>query len=189
MLNLRSEKVYKERRTGGGTSAEEKVRIFLRYVRDQGFQVCVGEDTGMHQSTVCRTVHYIANIVDKSSLWIKFPSDYPQQLQAKQDWLLKYNFPSCIGALDCINVEINKPHLCSEEYINCKGYASINIQATCNAKEWFTSVVCEWPGPVHDSRIWKNSFIEPILKSSKNTILLADEGYAIAPWLMTPFKI
>nr|CAH7750834.1 unnamed protein product [Callosobruchus chinensis] len=35
------------------------------------------------------------------------------------------------------------------------GYHSINVQATCNADEWFTSVDASWPGSVHDSRIFE----------------------------------
>nr|CAH7764687.1 unnamed protein product [Callosobruchus chinensis] len=63
--------------------------------------------------------------------------------------------------------------------------------ATCNADEWFTSVDASWPGSVHDSRIWSNSEICNIAKREfqrSNALLLRDEGYGIAPWLMVPFR-
>nr|CAH7734830.1 unnamed protein product [Callosobruchus chinensis] len=50
------------------------------------------------------------------------------------------------------------------EYIDRKGYHSINVQATCKADEWVTSVDASWPGSVHDSRIWSNSEICNIAK-------------------------
>nr|CAH7733049.1 unnamed protein product [Callosobruchus chinensis] len=93
--------------------------------------------------------------------------------------------------IDCTHIEIKKPPLHDDEYIKCKRYHSINVQATCNADEWFTSVDASWPGSVHDSRIWSNSEICNIAKRKfqrSNALLLGDEGYGIAPWLMVPFR-
>lgn len=73
------------------------------------------------------------------------------------------------------------------EYICRKGFASINVQATCDANEVFTSVSAEWPGSVHDSRIWRNSATCRTLRRFDNAILLADQGYGIENCVMTPF--
>lgn len=78
-----------------------------------------------------------------------------------------------------------------DEYINRKNFASINVQATCNAKEWITSVDASWPGSVHDSRIFKTSSIYRTLQalsSVATTVLLADSGYGAAPWVLVPYK-
>nr|CAI5818056.1 unnamed protein product [Callosobruchus analis]CAI5848716.1 unnamed protein product [Callosobruchus analis] len=40
--------------------------------------------------------------------------------------------------------------------INRKGFAGINVQATCNAQEKLTGVDVQCPGSTHDSRIWKS---------------------------------
>ena len=71
-----------------------------------------------------------------------------------------------IGAIDCTHIRILKPSLCQkgDEYINRKAYPSINVQATCDAEEYFTSVVAKWPGSVHDSRIFKNSSVHEYMK-------------------------
>jgi hypothetical protein len=60
-------------------------------------------------------------------------------------------------------VRIPKFSAFGDEYINRKGFPSINVQATCNAREIFTSVDCQWPGSVHDNRIFKNSSIYDII--------------------------
>lgn len=66
-----------------------------------------------------------------------------------------FTMPTIIGTLDCTHQELNKSQQYGDEYINSKGYASLSIQITCNANEVFTSVHTEWPGTVHDARIWQ----------------------------------
>jgi hypothetical protein len=99
--------------------------------------------------------------------------------------------PGAIGAIDCSHFQILKPSAQNkgDEYINRKIYPSINVQATCNANEVFTSVDARWPGSVHDSRIFRNSDIYQVLKSTQayGHYLIGDSGYGIAPWLLTPF--
>lgn len=43
-----------------------------------------------------------------------------------------------------------------------------------------------WPGYIHKARIWHNSAIKQILLSTKNSVLLGDEGYGIEPRLVIP---
>nr|CAH7734831.1 unnamed protein product [Callosobruchus chinensis] len=91
--------------------------------------------------------------------WIKFPS-----IPAIRRWQRKYTFSCAVGVIDCTHIKIKKPPLHGDEYIDRKGYHSINVQATCKADEWVTSVDASWPGSVHDSRIWSNSEICNIAK-------------------------
>jgi nuclease HARBI1 len=96
-----------------------------------------------------------------------------------------------LGVIDCTHIKIKKAPIHGDEYINRKGYHSINVQATCNSDEWFTSVDASWPGSVHDSRIWSNSEICNIARNDfqrSQALILGDEGYGIAPWLMVPFR-
>ncbi|CAH2012606.1 unnamed protein product [Acanthoscelides obtectus] len=145
---------------GGALSNIERMRFFLRYVGDPGFQIGIGEAIGVHQSTASRTVsNVITRIVQKSNIWIRFPTTCEDLLNAKDAWQEKFNFPSAIGAIDCTHIPILNPFIHADEYVNRKNFASINVQATCNSNEVFTSVGVSWPGSVHDSRIWKNSDI------------------------------
>jgi hypothetical protein len=76
-----------------------------------------------------------------------------------------------------------------DEYVNRKGFPSINVQATCNEKYIFTSIDASWPGSVHDSRVLKNSSLYQLLLNGHHaSVILADEGYGISPFIMTPFK-
>lgn len=174
---------------GGALSPEQKMKIFVRYLADPGFQVGVGEDTGVHQSSVSRTVDFVSRkIVEKVDLWIKFPRNQREIEESQQVWQRSKAFPLAIGALDCTHIKISKPKIHGDEYVNRKGVPSINVQATCDGAERFTSVDIRWPGSVHDSRIWRNSATYRVMRATENAVLLADEGYGLAPWLMVPYQ-
>ncbi|KAI4465063.1 hypothetical protein MML48_3g00003819 [Holotrichia oblita] len=163
-----------------------KMELYLRTLGDPGFQEGVGADLGIYQSTVSKTINEVASkIVRRKGMWIRFPLTPNELEEAKRGW----HMPDAIGAVDCTHIKIRKPVLHGEEYFNRKGFCSINVQATCNYNECFTSVDVSWPGSVHDSRVWRNSDVFQITKSNINyAYLLGDEGYCIAPWLMTPYK-
>lgn len=59
---------------------------------------------------------------------------------------MKYNFPSALSVVDCTHVQIEEPSLYGDEYVNREGYASMNVQATCNPREMFTSLDISWSG-------------------------------------------
>lgn len=126
--------------------------------------------------------------MEKAHIWIKFPQTVTEILAAKQDWQTKFSIPSVVGVVDCTHIRIPNPKIDGDEYINRKNYPSLNVQATCNAKEWFTSVNAEWPGSVHDSRIMRNSELFQIMSKTQDTIILGDSGYGISPWLITPYQ-
>ncbi|KAJ4433356.1 hypothetical protein ANN_15615 [Periplaneta americana] len=125
-----------QERRGGALSSEMKMKIFLRYMADPGFQSGIAEEMGIHQTTVSKTVISVSKkIMEKANIWIKFPLSLQDITAAKAEWLQKFNFPSAIGVMDCTHVRIPKPTQHGDEYVNRKGFASINLQATCNAKE------------------------------------------------------
>jgi hypothetical protein len=124
-------------------------------------------------------------IVEKAPLWIKFPRTEQQFEAAKADWQVSYKFPCAVGALDSTHIPIRKYLVHADEYINRKGFPSVNVQATCNIWEQFTSVNVSLPGSVHDARIWRNSdTYRAIRENISNEILFASEGYDLVPWPM-----
>ncbi|KAK7871143.1 hypothetical protein R5R35_013361 [Gryllus longicercus] len=179
---------YNETR-GGAVNNETKMRIFLRYLADPGFQIRVAEDIGVDQSTISKTFSYVLNrIVEKRNEWVKFPTTAMALDSAKMEWKERYSFPAAIGAVDCTHILIRRPHMHGDEYVNRKGHHSLNVQATCNSKEEFTSIDVSWPGSVHDARIWRNSNMCRVMTNQANALLIGDSGYPIAPWLMTPYQ-
>lgn len=111
------------------------MQIFLRFLSDPGFQIGIGKEEGVHRTTICETIsNVLPKIVEKAGIWIKFPTEN------STDQAELYRFPCAFGAIDCTHVPIIKPSLHGDEYINRKSWCSINVQATCDRKECFTSV-------------------------------------------------
>lgn len=51
-------------RRGGGLSPKCQMQVFLRYMADPGFQIGVGEDLGINQTTVSKTLHAVRTYDD-----------------------------------------------------------------------------------------------------------------------------
>ncbi|XP_045462246.1 putative nuclease HARBI1 [Harmonia axyridis] len=119
---------------GGALSSVLKMQICLRYLRDTGYQRGIGQELGVSQATVSRTVTaVIDSIVAQSNYWIKFPSTNNALMDAKQLWQSKYRFPTAIGVVDCTHVGILKPNRHGDEYVNRKDYPSLNVmQEKCS---------------------------------------------------------
>lgn len=154
---------------GGAFTAKQKMEVTLRYLCDPGFQTSVGHELGVTQSSVSKILKYtLPRIADGGRKWLTFPTTPDVIQNEKERWFEKFKFPCCVGALDCTHVRIEKPGgAFGDEFINRKGFASINVQATCNADFEFTSVDCSWPGSVHDNRVFKNSDIYQVRNSIK----------------------
>lgn len=174
----------------GGIYRRREMEIFMRFVGDPGFQSGVAQDLGVHRTTANKIIRYVMNQINENShRWIRFPLTAAEINDARLKWQRRFILPTVVGALDCTQIEIVKPGQHGDEYICRKGYPSINVQATCNSLEQFTSISAEWPGSVHDSRIWRNSDVRGIISQfDGSACLLGDSGYGISPWLITPFK-
>ena len=63
-------------------------------------------------------------------------------------------FSQCIGTIDDTHIEITELNEHYSDYINRKGYFSLNIRVVCGYKYCFHNVVIKWPGSVHDTGIF-----------------------------------
>nr|CAI5844024.1 unnamed protein product [Callosobruchus analis] len=58
-------------------------------------------------------------------------------MQAKENWLTRFRFPTALGVVDCKHILTENPTQFGDEYVNRKG-SSVSTYAS-------------WPGSVHDS--------------------------------------
>lgn len=110
----------------------------------------------------------------------------------KEQFMEKFNFPGVLGAIDGTHIAILKPMEEEHNFINRKGYHSLNVQIICDADMKILSVNANYPGSTHDAFIWRNSLARNHLLNQYNlglrrTWLIGDSGYPLQPILMTPF--
>lgn len=67
---------------------------------------------------------------------------------------------------------------------------SITLQGICNSKKQFIDVFTGTPGKIHDSRVFKMSFISQEIEKICGGIyhLLGDSAYGTREYLLTPYR-
>lgn len=89
--------------------------------------------------------------------------------------------------MDGTHVWIICPHENEADFVNRKGYHSLNVQVICDYKGKWTNLVVRWPGSAHDSRILRTSQVWDIMEAGAiRGNILGDSGYPCLSWLMTP---
>ena len=97
--------------------------------------------------SIIRGVSYVITAFLELQL-TKLPKAKLEVKELVNKFLETYGFPRCIEAIDCTNTEIKEPNKHYSNYINRKGYYSINMQALHYYSYCFLNVVVKWPGSV-----------------------------------------
>ncbi|XP_052237807.1 putative nuclease HARBI1 [Dreissena polymorpha] len=99
------------------------------------------------------------------------------------------SFTQVVGVVDGTHIRIQAPSTNEDDYVNRKGFHSLNVQMICDATFRFVDVVAKWPGSVHDSKIFRESAIRQRFEKGIMTgLLLGDSGYGCKRYLMTPHQ-
>ena len=137
---------------------EKQVALTLSYLSDEGRMTKTGNPFGSPKCTVSvyvrRVCHAITNLMPK---YIFLPKTEAEVTKVADGFCQKYQMPQCIGAIDGTHIPIKKPLINSTDYLNRKGYYSMNVQAMCDSNYIFTDVLVKWPGSVHDAKVFANS--------------------------------
>ena len=81
--------------------------------------------------------------------YMKLPETVAKVENLTQKFLENHGFRQCIGAIDGTHIPKRQPNQNYADYVNRKGFTSINVQALCDYRYCFLDVVVKWPGSVH----------------------------------------
>ena len=158
----------------------------LRSVADR-FDVCRASAYRVYRR-VCKAI--VRHLMNE---FIKFPTG--QKAQAVMEaFERKRGFPGILGAIDGTHIPIKAPNHNHEQYINRKGFFSVQLQIVCDADLLITDTFCGYPGSVHDARVFRNSplyrevEVNPDNYFPGNSHILGDAAYPLKRWLLTPFR-
>ena len=102
-------------------------------------------------------------------------------------------FPNVKGILDSSLIRLHRrpggledPHA----YWCRKGFPAVHLQAVVDHKKRFIDTCIGHPGRMHDSSVFRESnlFNNHNQIFGEDKYLLADKGYPLTNWVMTPYK-
>lgn len=117
-------------------STLEQVLVTLRFLASGSFLQVVGDTFfAFDKATVSRVVRRVTvALAGKMDQFVKFPRTRDERNEVKQGLHKLAGFPCAIGCVDGTHVEIKGPTENEPDYVNRKGYHSINVQGICDHK-------------------------------------------------------
>ena len=143
-----------------GRGSQLKVLIYVYWLAHGLSYRVVSSVFSVPRSTVHRIINKVARHKGNNlKKVIHFPSAEDLDAVGQGFGLLAGHpvFNNSVGAIDGCHVRIKPPQLHRLDYLNYKGFYSINMQAICDSEGRFLDIFVGYPGSVHDSRILKNS--------------------------------
>ncbi|XP_031335321.1 putative nuclease HARBI1 [Photinus pyralis] len=143
---------------------------------------------------ILRCIHEVTECIDNhlAPEHIIFPNTRRELNINKELFMQHFNFPGVVGAIDGTHVAILKPVIEEHNFVNRKGFHSLNVQIICNSNLRILNINANYPGATHDSFIWRQSQIREYMnhlhnEGNRGCWLIGDSGYPLEPYLMTPF--
>lgn len=111
------------------------------------------------------------------------------------------------GVLDGTHINLQRPSIDENQYVNRHGRHSINTQIVCDSHFRIFDCYANWPGSVHDQRVlrlsplyrrWQTQNWRPFAGEIltlfnqcflAGALLLADSGYGCTHWTITPLSV
>ncbi|XP_056136051.1 putative nuclease HARBI1 [Lampris incognitus] len=161
--------------------------IALRFFRRGTFLYAVGDAEHIANATVSRTIRKVyLGLKRFLNVFVRFPGHAEGQ-PIKNGFYAIAGFPNVIGVVDCIQIPIKAPSR-PGDFVNGKGFASINVQIISDSACLISNVEAKWPGSVHNSRIFRESDLcKAFERGAYDGVLIGDGSYACLPFLMTPY--
>ncbi|XP_069083669.1 putative nuclease HARBI1 [Pleurodeles waltl] len=167
-----------------------KLLAVLRMFASGSFQTTGALVTGVSQPSFSNLRPKVLDaLISLTLCHISFPNTQQKQQDIKQEFYQNHGFLHGLSAVDCTHVWIVPPAGTEHLFWFTKHTHSINAQSIVDNQGLFTNILAKYPGSVHDSFIFCHITINQHFQDEQygNGLLVADQGYGIQPWIMTPF--
>ncbi|XP_061514113.1 putative nuclease HARBI1 [Anopheles gambiae] len=185
-------------------SPEERLMVTLRFLstglpfKSLSFTFCIAHNTiGTIVYETCEAIWKTLN-----EEFIPFPTTSAFN-KVEREFLNKWKFPNCIGAIDGKHVRVKAPSKSGTQYFNYKKYFSLHLQAVADANSKFIAVDVGEYGSRCDSGVFKSSTLYQLIQSNRLNIpppkplpgtrqdvphvLIGDQGYPLKTFLLRPY--
>uniref|UniRef100_A0A3Q2PDQ6 Putative nuclease HARBI1 n=1 Tax=Fundulus heteroclitus TaxID=8078 RepID=A0A3Q2PDQ6_FUNHE len=181
IINLLEPHIKCSTRRSRALTTVQTVCVALRFFASGAFLYTIGDAENLVKSVVCRAIRKVYLALKQClGFFVAFPSHLRPQV-VKQNLFAIAGFPNVIGAIDCTHIPIKAPPGPNEgDFVNRKGFHSVNVQMVCDSMHLITNVEAKWPGSVHDSRIFRESHLFTLFERGKETNVRVT-------YFMTPF--
>ncbi|CAL9708123.1 unnamed protein product [Knipowitschia caucasica] len=177
-----------------GWGNEYEVLIYVYWLAHGLSYRVVSRVFSIPRSTVHRVVHRVAQFIwNNLHRAISFPkmADIDAVSNGFAELAGTPLLNKAVGAIDGCHVRIKPPSLHRLDYLNYKGFYSIQMQAICDHTGKFLDIFVGYPGSVHDTRILKNSSFYLARRYPPSYFILGDGGYPCLEGpiaLITPYR-
>ena len=142
------------------------------------------------RTTACRAIPKVSVVLQRRlQQYVYMSRDQRQTQYIKEKFYNLAHFPNVVACVDGTHVRISTPSEHEWEFVNRKGFHSINVQIMCDSDFKIVNCVARWPGSTHDSRMLRESLIYALFEEegfNRPGIILGDSGYPLKEWLMVP---
>ena len=168
----------------------------------------VADRAALGKSTVHEILRHVCTAISSHFGHLIAWSVRRRLVRIADDFQAKQGFPKCIGVIDGSHIYVAAPTntIVAADHRNQNKSFSILLQGVVDSKCYFTSINTGSPGSLHDSAHFKST--ELYRKAEEGTMrgfhddplawdtalpfppyLVADRGYPLLRWCITPFKL
>lgn len=183
-----------------------KLAVTLRFLATGNSYATLQYSFRVEKSTISRFIPEVCNAlieVYKKEV-LSCPKTEDGWKDVAKKFSSRWNYHNCLGAVDGKHVAIRKPPKSGSLYFNYKGFHSIVLMAVADAEYKFLYVDVGAEGGSSDGGTWKNCNLYDAIEGERAGVpppepmpnddmpipfqFVADDAFAMKPWLMKPFS-
>ncbi|VDO22182.1 unnamed protein product [Haemonchus placei] len=140
---------------------------------------------GCHQTPVGDALFGFVRALNRRAGQFIFWPRAEEKIEIRRKFYTKFGIPRVTGVIDGTHCRIQRPTEGEEDYVNRKGYHSLNVGVVVDFDMRIRGVNSKWPGSAHDSRVFRTSILYDQLKKGElQGVLLGDSSYGLETLLL-----